>query len=160
MQCTDNSGCFPPGKASSHSTALPSFCGGFSCSVCSVFVLPCQRLWGPIFFKPQLDSGCLTCAQCGCVPYTRRGVRHKHVCTRVDSGSQRKTVQGIELRAASDLNSNALNHWATSMHKLVYRHAKVECYRLNNYCPIYYSYSACSVVTLNELGKVIGLIKI
>ena len=33
IQCTDNLGCFPPGKASSHSTVLPSF----SLSLCAVF---------------------------------------------------------------------------------------------------------------------------
>ena len=35
MQCTENSGCFPQGKASSLSTALPNFffhlCAMFSC---------------------------------------------------------------------------------------------------------------------------------
>ena len=40
MHCTGNAGCFPRGKASSHSTALPSFCCCFLCAVFSCFRNP------------------------------------------------------------------------------------------------------------------------
>ena len=72
-----NSGCFSPGKASSHSTALRSFfsSSSFSC-VSNAFVFPYHRLSGLffIFILRQTDMGSLTCAHIssGCVPYTRR----------------------------------------------------------------------------------------
>ena len=59
MQCTGNSGCFPRGKASSHSAALPYF----FCSLCAVFSCFHTTGWEAYSFKRQTDMGSLTCAK-------------------------------------------------------------------------------------------------
>ena len=109
----------PPGKASSHSTGYPAFV--FSCAVFS-----CLRLHPPAV-RPtlvrQMDMGYLTCAQvCLRAVHTKGGgaVRHKQVCTRVDSEGHKTPhphpsprPTNVSNPGSSDLNSDS-NHRATS----------------------------------------------
>ena len=61
-----------------------------------VSCVQCFRVSIPPAVVPTLlrhvDMRSLTCAQLkfGCVPYTEREVRHKQVCTRVDSEGQKR----------------------------------------------------------------------
>ena len=94
------------GKASSHSTALPSFflfffCAAFSCLIIIIIIIimDIHRFHTPPAVRPtllrQMDMGPLTCAHiwvCAVSLYTRMGVRHKQVCTRVDLEGQKKTT--------------------------------------------------------------------
>ena len=69
----------------------------------------------------EIDVGSLTCAQISICAKGGAGgrVRHKQVCTRVDTGGQKKTVslcllhQGIEPRVLG-FEFHLSNHWATS----------------------------------------------
>ena len=101
----------------------------------------------------QMDMGSLTCAHC--VPCTRRRVMvsHKQVCTRGDSGGDRKTVphpaspgdrtQGLQIRIpdaltselcplAKDLIINCINKW----HEVVL----ITSVKAETYHPNYYSF--------------------
>ena len=101
-------GLLSQGKASSHSTVAThvvfAFCCFLSCVSGSAFVFP-YHLMRPAHLR-QMDMGSLTCAQTWvrAVAYTQKGVRHKQVCTRVDSEGQEKLFrvtlphQGIEPR--------------------------------------------------------------
>ena len=108
MQCMDNSGCFPLGKASSHNTALPSSPTPSPTLVCSVFVFPnYHRLWGLLFtthghgiFNVLTKVGaCRT---------------HEGGSTRVDSEGQKNCASPAPCPArgsnprSSGLNSDAL----------------------------------------------------
>ena len=100
-----------PGKTSSHSTALPSFFS--SCVQCFCVSIPLvvrptilqHMVMGSVFLRAQ---------KFGSVPYTQRGVRHKQVCTRVDSERRRPKTCPSPCPArgsnpgSSDLNSDAL----------------------------------------------------
>ena len=110
VQCMENSGCFPLGNASSHSTALPSF---FS-FLCSVFVFPYHQLWAS--FMPA-GYGIFNVYTYLGERRTHEGVRHKQVCPRVDSEGQkncRLTLprRGIEPRVFG-LEFRRSNHWPT-----------------------------------------------
>ena len=106
-------GLLSPGKASSHSKALPSFS---SCVQCfHVSILPAVT---PTLLLRQMDMGSLTCAEEKCAkfasvpPYTRRKVRHKQGCIRVDSEGQKNCFSSCPARGSnlgfSDLNSDSL----------------------------------------------------
>ena len=107
----------PPGKAGSHSTALPSFfLLLFSCVQCfRVSIPPAVR---PTLLR-QMDMGSLTCAQiCLRAVHMKGLVRHKQVCTRVDSEGQKKLFlalphQGIEPRVFG-FELKLYSHWAKS----------------------------------------------
>ena len=101
MQCTANLGCFPPGKTSSHSTVLPSFLFFFSCvQGFRVSIPPAMR---PTLLQ-QMDMGCLTCAQIWVHCLTREwAVRHKQVCTRVDSEGSKNCSSLYPLAAVCGL---------------------------------------------------------
>ena len=74
-----------PGKASSRSTALPRFFFFLSALFSYSYTTGCQA-----YCFTTDGYGSLNLAhKFGCVPYTRRGVRHKRVCTSVDSEGQK-----------------------------------------------------------------------
>ena len=69
MQCTGNSGCFQsPGKASSHSAALPSDCFPWV-KVC-VFLY--HRLWGPVY-SYTTDGSLILFTSAGLEPWHTKG---------------------------------------------------------------------------------------
>ena len=93
------------GKASNHSMALPSF---FSSSpMCSVFMFPFHQAVRPTLLRP-IDIESLTCAHTFGVrvPYTRRGVRRKPICTRVDSEGQKNCSPPCPARGSNPGSSD------------------------------------------------------
>ena len=64
-------------------------------SVCSIFVLSYHRLWGLLCTTDGYGIFNVR-TQCGCVPYSRRRVRHKQVCIRDGTvATQQSTEQDI-----------------------------------------------------------------
>ena len=90
------------GKASSHSTALPSF---LFFPVCSAFVRH-TLLW-------QMDMGSLVCTQFWVHAVNMKGVRHKSGLERTEKLPLTLPCQGIEPRAFG-FEFRCSNHWAMS----------------------------------------------
>ena len=123
MQCTGNSGCFPRGKASSHSTALPSYVF----HLCSVSIPPAVR---PAFVLFTADEYGIfdVRTHLGARHTYEGGIRHKQICTRVNSQGQKNfhlnlPHQRIEPRVF-DSNSDSLT---TELR--VPRHSKIMKWR-------------------------------
>ena len=81
--------------------------------MCSICVWPYHRVWGVLFFMTAGYGICNVRTHLGGVPFTRRGVRHNQVCTRVDSEGQKKCLSPSPARGSnpgsSDLNSDSLS---------------------------------------------------
>ena len=92
----------------------------------SIPCVQCFRVSVPPAVRPtllrQMDMGSLTCEQIWVRPvHTKREVRHKHVCTRVDSAGQNKArsepapsgdrTQGlpIEFQLSNHLDTSPVN---------------------------------------------------
>ena len=131
MPCTRNLGCFPPEKARSRSTVLPSFSlllGGFSsCVQCfCVSITPAVR---PTLSRQMDTTGSVTCAQiwvCAVHTKTWRGrgggggggqAQKKQVCSWLGGTEKKPVYHPVPARdsnpGSSDLNSDS-NRWATS----------------------------------------------
>ena len=113
MRCIANLGCFPQGKASSHSTVLPSFIPSFP--VRSVIVFPYHWLWGLLFYDRWIWD-LQRAHKFGCLPYTQRRVRHKQQTSlrkkKDDSEGKKNCPSACPVRGSNpgslELNSNTL----------------------------------------------------
>ena len=81
-----NACCFSRGKRAAivGLRGLPSFFSSL-CVVFSCFVSIPPAVRPILFYYDRRLSDLLRVHKFGCVPYTRKGARHKQVCTRVDS---------------------------------------------------------------------------
>ena len=89
-----------------------TFClQGFNLMYAVCFVWPYHLMWGELFYDRFIFN---IRTNCGCMPYTRRGVRHKQVCTRVDSEGQKNYLSFTLPRQEVEHKVFRLQIWCSS----------------------------------------------